>query len=77
VNLISFPAHALLIVQERLREQEAEGVGMPEGMELDELALRMLLAALNRHSELPRAARQQLWAMLVAELTADVSGIRD
>jgi hypothetical protein len=29
--LISFPPHALLIVEERLREQEAEGVTMPEG----------------------------------------------
>jgi hypothetical protein len=26
-------------VEERLREQEAEGVRMPEGMSLDELAL--------------------------------------
>jgi hypothetical protein len=45
VRLISFPAHALLIVEERLREQEAEGVRMPEGMELDELALKILVAA--------------------------------
>jgi hypothetical protein len=37
--------HALLIVEERLREQEAEGVRMPEGMALDELALRVLTAA--------------------------------
>jgi hypothetical protein len=29
--LISFPPHVLLIVEERLREQEAEGVTMPEG----------------------------------------------
>jgi hypothetical protein len=28
---VVFPAHALLIVEERLREQEAEGVTMPEG----------------------------------------------
>jgi hypothetical protein len=28
-RLVSFPAHALLILQERLREQEAEGVKMP------------------------------------------------
>jgi hypothetical protein len=28
-----FPSHALLIVEERLREQEAEGVEMPEGIE--------------------------------------------
>jgi hypothetical protein len=38
------PEHALLIVEEQLREQEAEGVRMPEGMELDELALRILIA---------------------------------
>jgi hypothetical protein len=42
---IAFPAHALLIVEERLREQEAEGIRMPEGMPLDELALRVLTAA--------------------------------
>jgi hypothetical protein len=38
------PEHALLIVEERLREQEAEGVRMLEGMPLDELALRILIA---------------------------------
>jgi hypothetical protein len=43
---ITFPAHAaLLILEERLREQEDEGVEMPEGMERDELALRILIAA--------------------------------
>jgi hypothetical protein len=30
---IVFPEHALLIVEERLKEQEAEGVEMPEGIE--------------------------------------------
>jgi hypothetical protein len=34
-----------LIVEERLREQEAEGVRMPDGMPLDELALRILIVA--------------------------------
>jgi hypothetical protein len=43
--LISFPAHALLFLEERLAEQEARGVEMPEGMERDELALRILIAA--------------------------------
>jgi hypothetical protein len=43
--LITFPAHALLIVEERLKEQRAEGVRMPEGIELDELALWILLIA--------------------------------
>ena len=42
-DLIHFPAHALLVVEDRLREQPAEGVQMPEGIELDELALRVLL----------------------------------
>lgn len=42
---VAFPAHALLILEERLREQEAEGIRMPEGMELDGLALRILLAS--------------------------------
>jgi hypothetical protein len=39
--MISFPAHSLLIVEERLKEQEAEGVQMPDGILLDELALRV------------------------------------
>lgn len=32
-------------MEERLREQQAEGVRMPEGMPLDKLALRILIAA--------------------------------
>jgi hypothetical protein len=44
-DLISFPAHTILIVEERLREQQVEGVRMPEGMSLDELAFRVLIAA--------------------------------
>ncbi len=44
-EFIVFPENALLIVEERLREQQAEGVRMPEGMPLDELALRILIAA--------------------------------
>jgi hypothetical protein len=42
---ITFPAHALLILQERLAEQETESVEMPEGMDRDELALRILIVA--------------------------------
>jgi hypothetical protein len=34
-----------LIVGERLREQQAEGIKMPDGMPMDELALRVLVAA--------------------------------
>jgi hypothetical protein len=49
---IVFSEHALLIVKERLREQQAEGVRMPEGMQLDELALRVLIAA--RTGQVPR-----------------------
>jgi hypothetical protein len=49
---IVFPEHALLIVEERLPEQQAEGVRMPEGMPLDELALRVLIAA--ERGQLPR-----------------------
>jgi hypothetical protein len=44
-DLVVFPEHALLIVEERLREQQAEGLKMPDGMPLDELALRVLIAA--------------------------------
>jgi hypothetical protein len=36
-------ARTLLILEERLKEQQAEGVRMPEGMALDELALRILM----------------------------------
>jgi hypothetical protein len=32
-------------VEERLREQQAEGMRMPDGVPLDELALRILIAA--------------------------------
>jgi hypothetical protein len=39
------PEHALLIVEERLREHQAEGVRLPEGMDFDGLALRVLIAA--------------------------------
>jgi hypothetical protein len=45
LEVVAFPAYQLLVVQERLREQEAEGVEMPEGMERDELALQILIAA--------------------------------
>jgi hypothetical protein len=45
VELIVFPAHARLILEERLAEQEVQAVEMPEGMERDELALRILIAA--------------------------------
>ena len=31
-------------MEERLHEQQAEGVRMPEGMALNELALRILIA---------------------------------
>ena len=44
-ELVVIPERALLIVEERLKEQQAEGVRMPEGMPLDELALRVLIAA--------------------------------
>jgi hypothetical protein len=40
-GLLCFPGYRLLVVEERLREQEAEGVDMPGGMERDELALRI------------------------------------
>jgi hypothetical protein len=30
---IVFPEHALLIVEERLKDQQAEGIRMPDGME--------------------------------------------
>jgi hypothetical protein len=28
---VAFPAHALLVVKERIREAEEEGIGLPEG----------------------------------------------
>ena len=45
MEFITFPEHVLLIVEEWLREPQAEGVMMPEGVEIDELALRILIAA--------------------------------
>lgn len=48
-GLIFFPAHSLLIVEERLREQEAEGRQDARGKALDELALRVLIAAELAH----------------------------
>ena len=42
------PEYALLIVEERLKEQQAEGVRMPEGMPLDQPALRVLIATDRR-----------------------------
>jgi hypothetical protein len=42
---IGFPPEALLILEERLRQDEAEGVPMPEGVGRDELALPILIAA--------------------------------
>ena len=44
-DLISFPVQTLLILEQRLREQQAEGVRLPEGMPLNEPALRLLIAA--------------------------------
>jgi hypothetical protein len=44
-TVIVFPHYALLVVEERLKEQQAEGVHMPPGVPLDELALRVLIAA--------------------------------
>jgi hypothetical protein len=55
VSPIHFPAHALLILEERFKEQEAEGVKMPEGTERDELALRILIAAACLSSSGPQA----------------------
>jgi hypothetical protein len=40
---ISFPPYQLLVLEERLPEQEAEGVRMPEGIERGERALRILI----------------------------------
>ena len=54
-DLVVFPAHALLVLEERLREQEAEGVEMPEGTERDELALGILIAA--ETGQIPRLER--------------------
>jgi hypothetical protein len=55
------PQHALLIVEDRLREQEAEGVRMPEGMALDELALRILIAAETSRVPSPGGLTRMKW----------------
>ena len=43
--MIAFPAHAHLIVEERLTDQEAEGVRLPGNMDRTELALRILIVS--------------------------------
>jgi hypothetical protein len=53
-NPIVIPEQALLIVEERLGEQQAESIKMLDGMELDELALRTLIAA--QTAQIPRLA---------------------
>jgi hypothetical protein len=55
VRLITFPAHPLVVVEERLRDQAREGVRMPERIPLDELALR--IPAYAEHSRI-RGPRQ-------------------
>jgi hypothetical protein len=59
--LIAFPAHVLLIVEEPLREQEAEGVQMPEGMERDELALRTGDGPMCLHRSVNRSMMSSGW----------------
>jgi len=59
---IVFPAHALLIVEERLWEQQAEGVRMPVEMALDELALRVLIAAATRRVPVSASNRGDIHA---------------
>jgi len=44
-DLIVFPEYVRIVVEERLREQEEAGVAMPAGLDRDELALRILVAA--------------------------------
>jgi hypothetical protein len=58
-DLICFPEHALLIVEERLREQQAEEVRMPEGMPLDERALRSSSDTGSRETALRIAPENQ------------------
>lgn len=41
--LVSFPAHALLILEERLQEPESEVTQLPSGMDPTEFALRVLV----------------------------------
>jgi hypothetical protein len=41
---VSFPAHALLILEERLRERQAEGE-LPIEADVTELALKVLVVA--------------------------------
>lgn len=45
LEMVHFPAHALLIVEERLAEQESEGVRMPPDLDRTELALKILVVA--------------------------------
>lgn len=40
---VYFPVHALLVVEERLAEHEAEGFSLPAACDRTELALRILV----------------------------------
>jgi hypothetical protein len=42
--MIVFPAHALLILEERLRERQAAGE-LPSDLDVTDFALRLLVAA--------------------------------
>jgi hypothetical protein len=76
-RMIAFPDHALLIVEERLKEQEAEGVRMPERMPLDELALNLdsrrgtpdsAFRALAARPPTPRPRQEDAWLSERAEM---------
>jgi len=54
------PEHALLVIEERLKDQEREGVAMPAGLDREDLAIRILLAA-EAFRYLSRKSRQ-VWA---------------
>lgn len=50
---MTFPAHALLVLEERLREHQADGILNPAA-DVTELALRILaLASLGPQARLP------------------------
>jgi hypothetical protein len=53
--MLTFPAHALSILEQRLAEQEDAGVKMPEGMERDQLGAPIQVSALGNRG-ISRAA---------------------
>jgi hypothetical protein len=57
MGLVSFPAHALLIVEERLRADQRDGLLAPDA-DVTELALKILVLAEHSRRTTVRVSKQ-------------------